>query len=244
LRLFVITLLAGALASGIAAAATTSLLPAVGASQTFSVTTHTDAPQHPAGQGQGHYEGRPPGGAAPSGAPGAQHGGFQQFFRDESGTLTFKRATDASLVVTTTGDVDAIDAPLTVTSQGTVDPGTTPNRFIVAFDNANAVATAVAGAAAGSATLSLLMPNGSVATVPIAVKVLSTTGDVTKVEGTGSGTVTMSTPHGDRPIDINATADVELSAGRLSTYTQTLEQTIKTSFRTMNITTTTTLSAQ
>lgn len=248
MRSILLSLLAVGFAGSVAAAAASSLLPPIGASQTFFVSTHTDAPFHrPPGQGPGNGpggSGSPPSGGPQGGAPGAGPGQFQQFFRDETGTVTFRRATDDSLVVSTTGDLDPVDAPLSVNAQGAVDQGQSPNRFVVAFDNASALATAAASTPAGSATFSALMPNASIATVPLVVKVVSTNGDTTNLEGTGSGSVTIATPHGDRPVDINATADLELRAGRLSTYTQTLVQTIKTPFRSMNITTTTTLKAQ
>jgi hypothetical protein len=247
LKPLLLAALATAFAGGIAAAATISLLPPVGASQTFVVSTHTDAPFHhpqPNPNASGAPAGPPPGGAQGPGGPAHGNGSFQEQLRDQNGTLTFNRSSNAALAVTASGDLDTLDSPLAVNAQGAIDPGQNPNRFIIAFDNASAIALAAAGTPAGTATFSALVPQGSLVTVPLTVKVLSTSGDTTKLEGTGSATITLSTPHGDRPVDMNATAELELTAGRLSAYTQTLEQTVKTPYRTMTITTTTSFKAQ
>jgi len=248
LRPLLLVALAMVFAGSIAAAATTSsLLPLVGTSQTFAVTTHTDAPFHrppPNPSASGAPTGPPPGGAQGPSGQGHGFGQFQDQMRDQNGTLTFNRSSTAGLVITAGGDLDPIDSPLAVNAQGAIDPGQNPNRFIIAFDNASAIAVAAASTPAGSATFTALVPQGSLATVPLSVKVVSTSGDTTKLEGTGSATITLSTPHGDRPVDMNVTADLELTAGRLSAYTQTFVQTVKTPYRTMTITTTTSFKAQ
>jgi hypothetical protein len=247
-KLFIALLLV-AITSRIAAAALSSLLPTVGSSQTFAVTSHTDSPFHGGGPGQGPGG---PGGPPPSGAFGGSqgHGGgnFRAFMRDESGTLTLKRDAAGSLSVTSSGDVDQVASPLTVTDRGTIDPGDTPDRFIVALDNAIVLASGMAAGTSSSspwqASVSLLMPPGSLVLLPLQVKVLSSDSSGVKLEGTGTGTVMVSSPHGERPVDVNVTADEQLTAGRLTTYTQKIQQAIKTPYRTMNITNTVSLTSQ
>jgi hypothetical protein len=240
-KLLLVTPAAVALATAAAAAAQNSLLPPVGSSLTLAVRTHTDFPS----RDQSRFEQPGPGGPPPSGGGQTHQGGFRALMRDQNGTLTLQRQSTGSLLVTTGGDVDQISSPLSVSAQGTIAPGDNPNRFVVALDNAIALAQALpAGPGVWHATLSLLMPPGALDQLPVQVKVVSSDASGVKLEGSGSGTVTITTPRGERPVDVKVTADEQLSAGRLAAYTQEVEQAFSTPSRTMTITNTVTLTSQ
>jgi hypothetical protein len=241
-KLLLVTPAAVALVTAVAAAAQISLLPPVGSSLTLAVRTHTDFPS----RDQSRFDRPGPGGPPPPNGGGQKHqGGFRALMRDQDGALTLQRQSAGSLLVTTGGDVDQISSPLSVSAQGTIAPGDNPNRFVVALDNAIALAQALpAGPAVSHATFSLLMPPGALDQLPVQVKVVSSDASGVKLEGSGSGTVTIATPRGERPVDVKVTADEQLSAGRLAAYTQEVEQAFSTPSRTMTITNTVTLTSQ
>ena len=246
MRSLIVLVLSVVLAWGIAAATSLSLLPPVGASLTFAVSSHTDTPFHNHGDSHGHGGFHGGGsGSGPSGDPSAS--GFADFLRDKSGTYTLSR-TSSGVKVTTSGDVDSFNSPLAITGQSTVDPGSLPDRFIVAFDNATALAAGMHAQVAlndsWSATVQLLMGPDTLQGLPVNVKVMSVNGNDVAMEGTGQGNFTLSTPMGDQPVSVNATVDADIVAGKLHAYSQKVVQTMTMQDRSVIITTTTSLTSQ
>lgn len=218
----------------------------MGASLTFTVSSHTDTPFHNQGGPHGHggFHGGGPG-SGPSGDPSAS--GFADFLRDKNGTYTLSR-TSSGVTVTTSGDVDSFNSPLAVTGQGTVDPGSLPDRFIVAFDNATVLAAGMHAQAAlddsWSATMQLLMGPDTLHGLPITVKVTSVNGNDVALQGTGQDNFTLSTPMGDQPVSVNATVNADIAAGKLHAYSQKVVQTMTMQDRSVIITATTILTSQ
>jgi hypothetical protein len=243
------------------AAQSTSLLPAVAASQSFAVATKVELPFHggPSGGGApgggptgGSGQGGPPGGGPPpSGGPpggaGGPQGGPPGFPHDESGTLTLNRTTHDAVRVTASGDLDAVDSSFAVDASGAVTPGSSPNRYIVAFDNASAIGAqqtaALKAGDAWNATAQILTFGGPQTAVPLAVKVVSVSGGVVTLAATGNASITVSTPRGDRPADLAVDADMQVASGKLRSYSQKLSQTVKTPRRTFTLSATTTLTS-
>lgn len=224
-----------------AAASTGSLLPAVGSSVTFTATSHTDTPHHHNG---GFHSSGPGGGPGGGGSGG---GGFASFTRDQNGTITFAR--DASGVEpSVTGDLDTVTGPLGVSSQGVIDPGSPPNRFVVAFDNASAIAEAMPARISANSSWSANVqfqpgPDASLQTVPLTTTAVSVAGDDVKIQGSGKGTASLSTPMGDQTADISVTVNAEIKGGQLQSYTQQIAQTMSMHDHTFTITTTVGLTA-
>jgi hypothetical protein len=261
LRSLIVFVLSTVSLCGVATAALLSLLPAVGASVVFTVASHADVPHHHGGyHGNGGYHGYggyhgggQSGGGQENGSYGdsSASGGLADFLRDQKGTLTLVR-TSSGVNVTASGDQDLISssgtAPLAVTSQGTLDPGSPPNRFVVAFDNAIVLAAAMPAQAAPneswSATLQLLMGPDTLQALPVTVKVAAANGNDVKMQGTGQGNFTLSTPMGDQPVSVNATINTDVTAGKLHAYTQKVVQTMTMRNHSVTITTTTSLTSQ
>jgi hypothetical protein len=240
-----------AIVIGIADAAALSLLPAVGASMTFTVTSHSDTPDHHHGGSYGHggfHGGQPGGGGSEdeSGDYSSESEDFADFLHDQSGTLTLTR-TSSGITVTTNGALDSFYSPLAITRQGRIDPGGPPERFIVAFDNAQALATGMDKQATPSgpwnATLNFLLGPDTLQALPVTVQTVSTNGDDVKLQGTGEGAFTISGPIGDQPVTVDVTVNAEIAQDRLSAYAQKVAQTMTMRGRPVTITTTTSLTA-
>lgn len=225
-------LVAGALA------ASSSLLPPVGATLTFIVSSHTDVPRRMATQMQ----------SAPSPSPDDPYAKYRAMLRDQKGTLTLRRSAADSVQIVIGGDLDPIQSPLAITETGAIDPGTSPNRFIVCFDNGVSMeAGLTTDAKVGtqwSSAIEVPTQNDTLQSFPVTVKVTSVSGDDLKLEATGQGTMTVSTPRGERTVNVNVAGNEEFAAGRLSAFTQTVKESLKTPYRTMTITNVTSLTAQ
>jgi hypothetical protein len=186
-------------------------------------------------------------GGSPSGA-GSPGGAAPSFPHDESGTLMLSRTTGDSVRVTTSGDLDTLDASLAVDAVGAVSASSPPNKYIVAFDNANAIAMKqTASPKPGDtwdATAQIQTFGGQQTAVPVAVKVVSVSDGLLTLAATGSASITVSTPRGDRPADLAIAIDMQVAAGTLRSYTQKLEQTMKTPRRTITLDATTTLQSK
>jgi hypothetical protein len=261
--LCVVGLVAAASATTTAAASaapSTSLLPAVAASQAFAVATKVELPPRGGPPGSGPPGGGPPGGGSAQGGPpdgglppggGGPPGGAAGppgFPHDESGTLTLSRTAGGAVHVTANGDLDAVDASFEVDASGAVTSGSSPNRYVVAFDNATTIAakqTAVPKAGdAWSATAQILSFGGPQTAVPLAVKVVSVSDGVVTLAAMGKASITVSTPRGDRPADLAVDVDMQLASGKLRSYTQKLVQSVKTPRRTFTLGATTTLTSK
>lgn len=239
---------------GVAATAPVSLLPPVGGSVTFTVTSHTDSPFHNHGgyhgyHGYGGFHGGGPGAGGAGSGPGedsSASGDFADFLRDRKGTLTLNH-TSSGITVTTSGAVDSFYSPLAVTRQGTVDPGGPPDRFIVAFDNASALAQALHPRTnpgdSWNATLQLLVGPDALQALPVAMKVVSVNGNDVAMQGTGQGNVTLATQMGDQPASINVTVSADIAGSQLHAYAQKVVQTMTMHDHNVTITTTTSLAS-
>jgi hypothetical protein len=239
-------------AFGVASAASLSLLPTVGAPVTFTVVSHSDAPFHDHGSSHG-YGGFHGGGWSGGGGSGDELGDysaasddFADFLRDQKGTLTLTR-TSSGITVTTNGKLDSFYSPLAITRQGTIDPGGPPERFIVAFDNAQALASGMHTqepmSGTWNATLNFLLGPDTLQALPVSVQALSVSDNDVTMQGTGQGNFTLSSAMGDQPTSVNVTVNAEISAGELRAYTQKVAQTTNMHGRTETITTTTSLMA-
>jgi hypothetical protein len=247
---FVVGLICGVMmVFGAANAATLFLLPAVGTSVTFTVMSHSDAPSHDHGSSHG-YRGFHGGGWSGGGGPGDDYSSdsddLADFLRDQSGTLTLTRIS-SGVRVTTNGKLDSFYSPLAVTHQGTIDPGGPPERFIVAFDNAEALAAGMHAQAAMSgtwnATLNFLLGPDTLQALSVTVQASSLSDNDVKMQGTGEGNLSLSSPMGEQPTSVNVTVNAEVAAGQLRAYTQKVVQTTTRQGRTVTRTTTTSLTA-
>jgi hypothetical protein len=251
-------------ATALAAQSASSLLPAVSSSQSFVASVQVQLPQRPSGGGHGRpgggyggYGGGGPGGGgyggygngggqASGGQGGPQGGGQQQRFpHDQSGTLTLKRTASNSVQVTTGGDLDTLDSALPINATGGIDAGDTPNQFVVAFDNAAALVTqAPAAPKVGDswpATIQIVTMGSALPTQSVTVKAVGVNGANLTLQATGSGTITISTPRGDRPADVSATLNLTTAAGKIASSTQQISQTVKTQYRSFTVGATTSL---
>ena len=239
------------------ATATASLLPAVATSQSFIVATKVQTPFHggqPGGRppdgasGQGGPPGGPPPGGSPPSGAGPPGGYRASFGHDESGTLMLSRTTNDSVRVTTGGDLDTLDASFAIDTIGAVSASSPPNKYIVAFDNATAIAakqtTTPKPGDTWDATAQIQTFGGEQTAVPIAVKVVSVSDGLLTLAATGSASITISTPRGDRPADLAIGIDMQVASGKLRSYAQKLAQTMKTPRRTITLDATTTLTAK
>jgi hypothetical protein len=188
------------------------ILPAAGSSQTFSVSTHLDAPS-----GGGHFHGSGPGG--PGNAP-----------QNESGTMVVKRTDVADAEITLSGVSNASDATHPVTGQ-TADAGSPPDPYIVTLDNAAAIAAGapatLATGATWTANVQTLDPGGTVNTVAVNAVVTTASGGAVSIHATGKTTETFSTPHGDRSADEAIDITESIAGSRLTEFDQKVSRTIQ-----------------
>ena len=252
MQLIAMPVLLAAMFASSAATASVPLLPGVGASVTFTATSHTDLPNRPGGfQGGPPDGGGFPGGGGPSGGGspegGPPSGGPGDFMRDQQGTITLLRD-DSGIEPLVNGDLDDITGPLNISSRGVVDAGTPPNRFVVAFDNAIALAEGMPSKVASNesfgANLELIAGGGAFASIPMTMKIASVSGDDIKMLGTGKGTIPAMAQGGDQSsAAVDVTVSAEIKGGRLMAYSQKVAQTMSMHDNSFTITTTIGLAA-
>jgi hypothetical protein len=186
---------------------TVKIIPTSGTIQTFTVSSHFDAPSG----GHGH---RPGSGGAP---------------QDESGSMVIKRTDMADTQITLTGVADPSDSPHVISGQA-IDAGSPPDPYIVAFDNAAAIAD---GASANfklsetwASTVQVLGQSSSADPITINAVAASASGQSVLIHATGKGTETFSTPRGDRTADLTIEITESLVGNRLTEFDQKVSRTM------------------
>jgi hypothetical protein len=220
--LFLLSL--AAVAAQSMAAAPSSLLPPVGASQTFTASVHFDRPS-------GAFSPRPEPQESPgnSTAKTNERGGADRGFRhDQSGTLTIKRSSQDAIQVTSGGGLQSFNASYPVNPAA--NSTSKPNPFVEAVYNALALAPSNSNQLrAGNewnASIPIRAGRNSQSALPLKVKVISVNGNSANLEGTGSQTLTFTSSRGQRQADVSATIDMTLVGGRLNAYTEKLSRTM------------------
>jgi hypothetical protein len=187
---------------------TVQLIPTSGTTQTFTVSSHFDAPSG------GHFH-RPGSGGAP---------------QDESGSMVIKRSEMADAEITLTGVADPSDSPHVISGR-TIDAGSPPDPYILAFDNAAAVAGGVSAtftsSEAWASTVQVLGQPGSVDPITINAVVASASGQSVLIHAMGKGTETFSTPRGDRTADLTIEITESLVGNRLTEFDQKVSRTMQ-----------------
>jgi hypothetical protein len=205
-----------------ASAPTVRILPASGTAQTFSVSSHFDAPSG------GHFH-RPGAGGAP---------------QDESGSMVIKRTDTGNAQITLSGVADSSDATHVITGQA-IDAGSPPDQYIVTFDNAAAVANGASATITSGETwagaIQVLGQSGSMSSITINAVVASSSGGSVVIHATGKGTETFSTPRGDRTADLTIEITESLVGNRLTEFDQKISRTMQGKMGTFTSSATTTL---
>ncbi len=211
-----------AAASDAASTPGVQLIPASGTTQSFTVSSHFDAPSG----GHAHRPGS-------AGAP-----------QDESGTMVIKRTDVADAQITLTGVADPSDAAYVISGQS-IDAGSPPDPYIVVFDNAAAIAGGASATLTSSETwaaiVQVLGPSGSMDSITINAVVASATGKSAVIQATGKGTETFSTPRGDRTADLTIEITESLVGNQLTEFDQKISRTIQGGRGTFTSSATTTL---
>jgi hypothetical protein len=236
------------LSSALAAPAS-ALLPAVGQSQSFIVTTSFKGPQ-------------PPEGAAPE---------------NQTGRLTVSRVDLKTVRVSFQSDSGHEMGTATIEDAKIFDQDAMYGPYIAPYDNALVIAAGAAGRRAGdrwSASIALAPPmpppgemppppppdangpprTGSMGsgfrvmvprpqTLTLSVTVVSLSGSTIKLSGTGTVTRKMPTPKGDMPMTVTMNVDEMISAGRVVYYDETVEHTLNGRQGQIKVTSATTLEA-
>ncbi|HXM19504.1 MAG TPA: hypothetical protein VN934_11945 [Candidatus Tumulicola sp.] len=210
------------------AAVPSALLPPVGASQTFTASIHFDRPSGAAFSPK--PEPQESGGNSTDKKETNERGGAERGFRhDQSGTLTIKRSSQDAIQVSSGGALDSFNAsyPVNPTSAA---PGSKPNPFVQAVYNALALApnspNQLRAGDEWNASIPIHAGRNSHGALPIKVKVISVNGNSAKLEGTGSQTLTFTSPRGQRQADVSATIAMTLVGGRLNAYTEKVSRTM------------------
>jgi hypothetical protein len=186
---------------------TVQILPTSGTIQTFTVSSHFDAPS-------GGHSHRPGSGGAPL---------------DESGSMALKRTDVADAQITLTGVADSSDSPHVISGQ-VIDAGSPPDPYIIAFDNAASIAGAASAnftlSEAWASTVQVIGQSGSVDPITVNAIVATASGQSVLIHATGKGTETFSTPRGDRTVDLAIEITESLVANRLTEFDQKISRTM------------------
>lgn len=198
------------------------VLPANGSSRSFAISMHFDVP---AGA---HNHG-------PSSGRGQQ---------DESGSMVVKRTAVADAAVTLTGVADSSTASHSISGQ-TVDAGSPPDPYIVAFDNAAALAAGEpANVIAGDSwqtSIQMVDASGKVNSIDVKSVVSSASADSVQIHATGSGSETFSTPRGDRTANVTVDISESLTGNTLTEFDQKFSRTMQGRMGSFTTSATTTL---
>jgi hypothetical protein len=201
---------------------TLQTIPTSGTTLTFTVSSHFDAPSG------GHFH-RPGSGGAP---------------QNESGSMVIKRTDMSGAQITLTGVAVPSDSPHVISGQA-IDAGSPPDPYIIAFDNAAAIAGGASATTTSSeawaSTVQVLGQSGSVNPVTINAVVASASGKSVLIHATGKGSETFSTPRGDRTVDLTIEITESLVGNRLTEFDQKVSRTMQGKMGTFTSSTTTTL---
>ena len=229
------------------AAQTSALLPAVGSSQSYVVTTTFKGPQPKEG-------GAPP---------------------NQTGRLTVSRTDLKTIRISFQSDSGNLQGTATIADANIFDQDSLYGPYVATYDNA-LVTAAGAGRTIGdrrivSVALSPPMPppgampppppggfgqtrdggpgSGFRVDVPppqkltLIVRVVSVSGSTHKLTGTGTATQTMPTPKGDAQVTVTMNVDETVAGGRVAYYNETVEHAIAGRQGRIILTSTTTLEA-
>lgn len=211
-----------AVSADAASAPTVRIVPTSGTAQTFSVSSHFDTPSG------GHFH-RPGTGGAP---------------QDESGSMVIKRTDSAVAQISLSGVADSSDATHVISGQA-IDAGSPPDPYIIAFDNAVAVASGASATITSGETwdaaVKILGQSSSLNSITINAVVASASGVSVVIHATGKGTETFSTPRGDRTADLTIEITESLIGNRLTEFDQKVSRTMQGKMGTFTSSATTTL---